>query len=205
MINKLLLATGNSHKVFEIQALFGNSLSVLSLRDLGYSGDIPEDQTTLEGNARQKAEWVFERYRLPCLADDTGLEVAALGGRPGVYSARYAGETDKAFQSGANIAKLLKEMSGITDRTARFRTVLAYADLHGCIRFFEGIVCGKIADSPRGSAGFGYDAVFIPEGFTQSFAEMTPEEKNEISHRGRAIKAFAEWLQLFSQAGNRNI
>ncbi|MDD4032770.1 MAG: RdgB/HAM1 family non-canonical purine NTP pyrophosphatase [Bacteroidales bacterium] len=205
MINKLLLATGNSHKVFEIQAIFGNSLSVLSLKDLGYSGDIPEDQTTLEGNAREKAEWVFERYRLPCLADDTGLEVTALGGRPGVYSARYAGETDKAFQSEANIAKLLKEMSGITDRTARFRTVLAYVDPQGFIRFFEGIVCGEIADSPRGSAGFGYDAVFIPEGFTQSFAEMTPEGKNEISHRGKAIKAFAEWLQLFSQAGNRDI
>lgn len=201
----LLLATGNSHKVFEIQALFGNSLSVLSLKDLGYSGDIPEDQTTLEGNAREKAEWVFERYQLPCLADDTGLEVTALGGRPGVYSARYAGETDKAFQSEANIAKLLKEMSGITDRTARFRTVLAYVDSQGYIRFFEGIVCGKIADSPRGSAGFGYDAVFIPEGYTQSFAEMTPEGKNEISHRGKAIKAFAEWLQLFSQAGNRDI
>jgi len=205
MINKLLLATGNSHKVFEIQALFGDSLSVISLRDLGYSGDIPENQPTLEGNAREKAEWVFQRYGLPCLADDTGLEVAALGGRPGVYSARYAGETDKAFQSGANIAKLLKEMSGITDRTARFRTVLAYADPQGVIRFFEGTVCGKIAETSGGSAGFGYDPVFIPEGFTQSFAEMTPEEKNEISHRGRAIQAFAEWLQLFSQAGNRNI
>ncbi len=205
MINSLILATGNPHKLAEIQSLFGDSLSVFSLKDLDCHEALPEEHDTLEGNALQKALWVFQRFQKPCLADDTGLEVFALEGRPGVFSARYAGEENPAKQSEANVGKLLRDMKDIRNRQARFRTVLAYVDAAGETFLFEGIVEGEIAEAPRGEKGFGYDPVFIPRGFQQTFAEMPFEMKNSLSHRGQAIAAFVKGLQFLSEPGHRDI
>ncbi len=187
---KLVFATNNPHKLKEIQPLLGNQITLLSLNDIGHKNDLPEEQETLEGNAFQKAKYVYDHYGLNCFADDTGLEVEAINGLPGVYSARYSGE---AKNPQANIDKLLKELNGKTNRKARFRTVISLI-IDDSDRRFEGIVNGKIIEQMRGSEGFGYDPVFKPEGYDMTFAEMPLEVKNTISHRSRAIRKLADYL-----------
>jgi XTP/dITP diphosphohydrolase len=187
---KLVFATNNPHKLKEIQPLLGDQITLVSLNDIGHTTDLPEEQETLEGNAYQKAKYVYDHYELNCFADDTGLEVEAINGLPGVYSARYAGENKNPQ---ANIDKLLKELNGIENRKARFRTVISLI-VDSRERRFEGIVNGKIIEKMRGSEGFGYDPVFQPEGYDITFAEMPLDEKNTISHRSRAINKLADYL-----------
>lgn len=187
----IVFATNNAHKLSEIRQILGGDMEVKSLAEIGCTEDIPETATTLEGNAEIKARYVAETYGADiCFADDTGLEVVALGGEPGVYSARYAGP---GHDSAANMAKLLKKMEGVTDRRARFRTVIALVR-HGELTLVEGEVRGTIAEAPSGTAGFGYDPIFIPEGKSVTFSEMSAEEKNAISHRGRAMARLLEVL-----------
>jgi XTP/dITP diphosphohydrolase len=188
---ELVFATNNKHKLEELQAILGNRFKLLSLKDIGCNEEIPEEQSTLEGNARQKAMYVFEKYNYLCFADDTGLEIEALDGEPGVYSARYAGEDKNA---NANMDKVLANMAKIKNRKARFRTVISLI-IDGEEKQFEGIVDGKILTEKRGESGFGYDPIFQPDGFEQTFAEMKPEDKNKISHRGRAVTQLAEYLK----------
>jgi len=189
-LKELVFASGNRHKTDEIQAMLGNNIRLLSLQDLGFAGDIAENGATLQANAAIKARFVKEKFGKDCFADDTGLEVFALGMRPGVRSARYAGNPG---DSASNIKKLLSELEGISDRRARFRTVFCLiAD--GEEHYFEGIVEGKIAIEARGEEGFGYDPVFIPEGDSRSFAEMNKEEKNRLSHRGKALRQLVGFL-----------
>lgn len=187
---KLYFATNNIHKLKEVQEVVGDSFQIESMRSLGINEDIPEDQQTLEGNALQKARFLYDRTGESCFADDTGLEVDALNGAPGVYSARYAGEAKNSLD---NMTLLLKNMSGIQHRKARFRTVIALI-LNGKEYLFEGIVNGTIAEEPRGKAGFGYDPLFVPDGYSTTFAEMDSEAKNAISHRGRAVEKLAAFL-----------
>lgn len=187
---KLIFATNNAHKLAEVQAVLGDGYTLATPRDCGVEEEIPETQPTLEGNALQKARYLHERTGLDCFADDTGLEVAALGGAPGVRSARYA--TD-GHDFAANNRLLLKNLEGTTDRRARFRTVIALI-LNGEEHFFEGIVEGRIIDAERGAEGFGYDPLFIPDGGDKTFAEMSAEEKNAVSHRGRAVRRLAAYL-----------
>ena len=188
---KLVLATGNEGKRREIEHLLSHlDLQIFSIKDFDGLPSIEEDRPTLEGNAEKKARVIYDAVGLPTLADDTGLEVAALGGRPGVYSARYAGEDGNAV---ANRALLLKELSGQSQRIAQFRTVLCLI-VAGEMHVFEGVCKGAIAESQRGEGGFGYDSIFIPEGYTSTFAEMTIDEKNKISHRGRALQQFVQFL-----------
>ena len=187
---RICFASHNRNKVEELRSLIGNSIELVNLDDLGIIEDIPETGTTLEENARLKAEYVYSRHKIPCFADDTGLEVESLDGRPGVYSARYAGEPSN---SDNNIAKLLREMSNIEERSAQFRTVIAYIDKEGQ-RLFEGVVKGEITKQKSGRKGFGYDPVFIPNGFDCTFAEMTMEVKNSISHRGQAVRRLVDFL-----------
>ncbi len=187
---KLYFATNNIHKLKEVQEVVGDSFQIESMRSLGINEDIPEDQQTLEGNALQKARFLYDRTGESCFADDTGLEVDALNGAPGVYSARYAGEAKNSLD---NMALLLKNMSGIQNRKARFRTVIALI-LDGKEYLFEGVVKGTIAEEPRGTAGFGYDPLFVPDGYSTTFAEMDSEAKNAISHRGRAVEKLAAFL-----------
>ena len=187
---KLYFATNNIHKLKEVQEVVGDSFQIESMRSLGINEDIPEDQQTLEGNALQKARFLYDRTGESCFADDTGLEVDALNGAPGVYSARYAGDAKNSFD---NMALLLKNMSGKQNRKARFRTVIALI-LDGKEYLFEGVVNGTIAEEPRGTAGFGYDPLFVPDGYSTTFAEMDSEAKNAISHRGRAVEKLAAFL-----------
>lgn len=187
---KILFATNNAHKLSEVQAVLGEGYTLVTPRQCGITEEIPEEQETLEGNASQKARYVHDRTGLDCFADDTGLEVAALGGAPGVHSARYA--TD-GHDFAANNRLLLKNLEGVTDRRARFRTVISLI-LHGEEHRFEGVVEGRIIDHEAGHEGFGYDPLFIPDGCERTFAEMSPEEKNAISHRGRAVRKLAEYL-----------
>jgi XTP/dITP diphosphohydrolase len=188
---KLVFATNNVNKLREVQAMLGNAFQLLSLQDIGFIAEIPEDYETLEENAMQKAHYVFSRTGYSCFADDTGLEVEALNGEPGVYSARYAGEEKK---SADNIKKLLMKLDGKENRNARFRTVIALI-LSGKEYLFEGTVNGKIIDSPNGSDGFGYDPVFVPDGYNQTFAQKPLELKNSISHRGMAISKLVDFLK----------
>lgn len=196
---KIVFATNNQHKLQEIREILGDQFEILSLADIGCHEDIPETGITLEANAHQKAEYVFDHYHIDCFADDTGLEVDALGGAPGVHSARYAEGTD--HNSEANMAKLLRELGDNDNRKARFRTVISLIQMEGgnpvCSREyqFEGVVEGRIDREKHGSEGFGYDPVFIPEGYDKSFAELGEEIKNQISHRARAVKKLAEWLK----------
>ena len=187
---KILFATNNAHKLSEVSEVLGDGVRLLTPRDCGVTEEIPETQPTLEGNALQKARYLHERTGLDCFADDTGLEVAALGGAPGVRSARYA--TD-GHDFAANNRLLLKNLEGTTDRRARFRTVIALI-LNGKEHLFEGIVEGRIIDAERGAEGFGYDPLFIPDGGDKTFAEMSAEEKNAVSHRGRAVRRLAAYL-----------
>lgn len=192
---KLLVATHNPHKLDEILAIFARpGLVLLSMRDLPDLPEVVEDGETLEANACKKAITLARATGLWALADDTGLEVSALGGEPGVYSARYAGEN---VSYAANNAKLLHKLAGQADRRACFRSVIALADPGGNCRTVEGRCEGRIAEATRGANGFGYDPVFVPDGFTRTFAELEPEEKNRVSHRGNALRAAAaEWREL---------
>ena len=189
---EIVFATNNAHKLSEIRAILGEDFRILSLADIGCHDDIPETADTLEGNALITARWVKERYGFDCFADDTGLEVAALGGRPGVHTARYA--FPDRHDPVANTRKLLAELDGQADRSARFRTVIAL--VQGTDEtLFEGIVDGRIAPEERGTEGFGYDPVFEPEGLGLTFAELGVETKNSMSHRARAVKRLAEYLR----------
>ena len=190
-MRKLIFATNNAHKLGEVQALLGDAFTLVTLRECGITEDIPETADTLEGNALQKARYVYEKTGLDCFADDTGLEVDALGGAPGVHSARYA--TD-GHDFAANNRLLLKNLEGITDRTARFRTVIALI-LDGVEYTFEGRVEGTIATAESGSEGFGYDPLFVPSGEIITFAQMSAEAKNAISHRGRAVAKLVNFLK----------
>lgn len=187
---KLVFATNNAHKLEEIREMLGSRHEIVSLKDIQCHEDIPEEQDTLEGNALQKARYIHDKYGLDCFADDTGLEIEALGNAPGVYSARYAGT---AHDSEANMRKVLREMGGTTNRSARFRTVIALI-LDNKEYLFEGIVNGEILTEKHGQEGFGYDPIFRPDGFTESFAEMPLHAKNEISHRGRAVQRLCQFL-----------
>lgn len=190
-MRKLVFATNNAHKLEEIRAILGDKVEVLSLKDIQCDVDIPETADTLEGNAVLKAEYIYRHYGLDCFADDTGLEVEALNGAPGVYSARYAG--GEGHDSEANMRKLLAKMEGKTNRKAQFRTAICLIE-GGVEHLFEGVVKGEIIEEKRGASGFGYDPVFMPEGYTETFAEMGSEEKNRISHRARAVQALCAYL-----------
>lgn len=192
-MRKIVFASNNSHKLAELRDILGHRYEVLSLAEIGCHDDIPETADSFEGNALLKARWVRDRYGYDCFADDSGLEVDALGGAPGIYSARYSGATTDV--AAANNAKLLRELSGVTDRRARFRTAIALllGDAAEPV-FFNGTVEGRIIDTPRGTAGFGYDPLFVPDGWQKTFAEASPDEKNAISHRGRAVAALANYL-----------
>ena len=190
---RLCFASNNAHKLDEIRPLLPADVQLLSLADIGCHEELPETQPTLAGNALQKAQYVFDKYGVGCFADDTGLEVAALGGAPGVYSARYAGPQRRAED---NVAKLLRELTGAADRTAQFQTVVALVGLGSAEQLFTGVVQGHIAPEPRGGGGFGYDPVFVPEeGDGRSFAELSLAEKNGISHRARAVAGLVRFLQ----------
>ena len=189
-MKRIVFATNNAHKLSEVKAVLGDGYELVTLREVGITEDIPETGATLDENASIKARYVFERTGLDCFADDTGLEVEALGGAPGVHSARYA--TD-GHDFAANNAKLLRELEGKDNRRARFRTVISLIR-NGVEEQVEGIVKGHIATTMTGSEGFGYDPLFIPEGYDISFAEMSAEEKNAISHRGRAVEALVKIL-----------
>lgn len=191
MIKQIIFATNNAHKLAEVQAVLGDSFRLVTLAECGIAEEIPEDAPTLEGNALQKARYVHERTGADCFADDTGLEVDALDGAPGVHSARYA--TD-GHDFAANNRLLLRNLAGAADRSAHFRTVIALI-LDGREYLFEGRVEGRITESEAGCGGFGYDPLFVPDGFDKSFAEMNAEEKNAISHRGRAVRRLVEFLQ----------
>lgn len=189
MIKKLVFATNNKHKLNEVQRVVGDTFEILSLEQIGCHEDIEEPGATLEENAFIKARYVKDKYGYDCFGDDTGLEVEALNGAPGVHSARYAGNHD----SEANINKLLKELEPTDNKNARFRTVIALI-LDGKEFQFDGIIEGKIIDKKRGTTGFGYDPIFIPNGYEETFAELGDEVKSEISHRGRATKKLCEFL-----------
>ena len=188
--NKIVVATNNAHKLKEIAAILGQEIELLSLKDIQCFADIPETADTLEGNARQKAMYIYENYGMDCFADDTGLEVEALGGAPGVFSARYAGD---GHDSEANMQKLLKELAGKENRKAQFRTVICLIR-NGKEHLFEGIVKGEIIQEKRGGAGFGYDPIFVPEGYDLTFAELGDDVKNTISHRARAVEKLCQFL-----------
>ena len=191
MKKNLVFATNNAHKLEEIRAILGDKINILSLNDIDCHADIPETADTLEGNARLKAEYIYQHYGMDCFADDTGLEVEALNGTPGIYSARYAGGA--GHDSEANMHKLLSELEGKTNRKAQFRTAICLIE-GGEEHLFEGIMRGTILQERRGTAGFGYDPIFQPEGYTETFAEMGNEEKNKISHRARAVQKLVEYL-----------
>lgn len=189
-MKKIVFTTHNNHKLDEVQKILKNKIEIIGLNSIGCSEDIPETAATMQENALLKAKYVFDKYGFACFADDTGLEVEVLNGAPGVYSARYAGEP---ANSENNVQKLLKEMNGNTNRKAQFRTVIALVE-HDEEHYFEGIIKGEIAYTPKGKNGFGYDPVFIPEGYDVSFAQMDASIKNEISHRAIAINKLVEYL-----------
>ena len=187
---KIIFATNNAHKLSEVQAVLGEGFELVTPRMCGVEEEIPETAETLEGNASQKSHYLYDRTGLDCFADDTGLEVEALGGEPGVHSARYA--TD-GHDFAANNRLLLKNLEGKENRRARFRTVISLIE-GGEEHLFEGIVEGRIIDHESGEEGFGYDPLFVPDGFDRTFAEMTAEEKNAVSHRGRAVRTLVAYL-----------
>ncbi|PIQ20792.1 MAG: non-canonical purine NTP pyrophosphatase [Cytophagales bacterium CG18_big_fil_WC_8_21_14_2_50_42_9] len=188
---KLCFASNNEHKLTEIRQMVGDQYQIVSLQEIGCTEELPEEQTTLEGNSRQKAEYVWQHFGVNCFADDTGLEVFALNGEPGVYSARYAGPQRSNLD---NMALLLQNLAGKPNRNAQFRTSITLI-LNGQEEQFDGIVTGKITEAPAGDKGFGYDPIFIPDGSDRTFAQMPAEEKNKISHRGRAVQQLAHFLK----------
>ena len=190
----ICFATNNAHKVREINQLLGDSFQVLSLADIGCTEELPENQDTLAGNSQEKATYVYQHYHIHCFADDTGLEADALPGEPGVYSARYAGAQRSSED---NMQLLLSKLANTTNRAAQFRTVITLW-LDDRMHQFEGIARGTIAHKPSGSQGFGYDPIFVPEGYSRSFADMTVDEKNQVSHRGRAVRQLVQFLEAYS-------
>lgn len=190
-MEKIVFATNNSHKIGELRAMLGADYQVLSLADIDCHDDIPEDADTFEGNALAKARWVAAKYGIRCAADDSGLEVDALGGAPGVFSARFSGVHG---DSAANNALLLQKMQGVANRSARFRCVIALVESDGSEHTFSGSVEGTIEHALSGTQGFGYDPLFRPAGWSKTFAEASAEEKNAISHRGRAVEALCRYL-----------
>ena len=186
----LIFATSNQNKVLEIQKILPKKFNIKSLKDLNYFEDVPENENTIEGNAIFKAKYIYEKFNINVFADDTGLEVEALNGEPGVHSARYAGKTSNSEK---NIKKLLKNLKNIKNRNARFKTVIALI-IDNKLHIFSGIVEGYILDSPKGNNGFGYDPIFCPNGFDKSFAELTLKEKNLISHRSLAMKKLIDFI-----------
>ena len=199
---EIIFATGNAHKAIEAQKALGDTFTLIMPKELGLTEEIPENGDTLQANAIEKAEYLWKKFGKSCFADDTGLEVDALGGAPGVYSARYAGP-EKGSE--ANMTKLLAELeaaeaaNGEISRAARFRTVVALI-LDGELHLFNGVLEGKIARERSGNEGFGYDPIFIPDNYTKTLAEISLEEKNAISHRGKAMRALAEFLQCLPKA-----
>lgn len=191
MRKSFVFATNNSHKLEEVRAILGKKMELFGLKEIGCHDDISETADSLQGNALLKARYVFEKYHKDCFADDTGLEVEALNGAPGIYSARYAG--GNGHDSEANMKKLLHELEGVENRKAQFRTVFAVI-IDGKEHIFEGVVKGEIVRTRKGTAGFGYDPIFVPEGYTQTFAEMGNELKNKISHRAIATKKLCNFL-----------
>ena len=188
---KLVMATANAGKIREIKAQLGKQYEFLSLPDIGCLEDIPEEQDSLQGNALQKAQYVWDHYGYPCFSEDTGLEVAALNGAPGVYTARYAGPQKNPDD---NMDLLLKELAQAQDRSAQFRTVICLYLGPDDIHYFEGIAPGQIAPQRLGEKGFGYDPIFVPQGHQRSFAQMTLAEKQELSHRGQAVRQLSQFL-----------
>jgi len=186
----LIFATSNQNKVLEIQKILPKKFNIKSLKDLNYFEDVPENETTIEGNAIFKAKYIYEKFNINVFADDTGLEVEALNGEPGVHSERYAGTTRSSEK---NIKKLLKNLKNIKNRNARFKTVIALI-IDNKLHIFSGIIEGYILDSPKGNNGFGYDPIFCPNGFDKSFAELTLKEKNLISHRSLAMKKLIDFI-----------
>lgn len=192
----IVFATANQNKVLEVLALLDDGINIVSLKDIGCEEDIPETRPTIEGNALQKAQYVIENYQVNCFAEDTGLEIEALNGEPGIFSARYAGEQR---DSEDNMALVLKKLKGQNNRKAQFKTVIALI-IDGKETLFEGIAKGHIAEAKSGGKGFGYDPIFIPEGYDISFAEMAADEKNKISHRGKAVRLLFNHLnELINQ------
>lgn len=187
----ICFATNNRHKIKEIASLLGSDFSLLSLADIGCNEELKEEQETLQGNAEQKASYVFEEYQVNCFADDTGLEVKTLDGAPGVYSARYAG-LQRSDED--NMSLLLKNLENAHDRSAQFRTVICLI-INGEKHFFEGVAEGRIHTEKLGAEGFGYDPLFIPDGYDRSFAQMSLEEKNSLSHRGKAVRKLVDFLK----------
>ena len=188
---RLLFASQNQHKLEEIKALLPSGVELLSLADMQFEGDIPETSPTLAGNALQKAAYIYAKFKMPCFADDTGLEIDALQGRPGVYSARYAGLNKSADD---NMEKVLNQLQGETQRKAAFKTVIALTGMEE-LMFFEGVVHGTITTEKRGTNGFGYDPIFMPDGYAVTFAQMNRDEKNKLSHRANAVLKFSKWLK----------
>ena len=192
MKRKLVFATNNAHKLEEVAAILGDQVELLSLNDIACQTDIPETAETLEGNALLKSSYIYKNYHLDCFADDTGLEVEALNGAPGVYSARYAG--GEGHDAQANMLKLLHELDGMENRKAQFRTAISLI-LDGKEYLFEGVIKGEIIKEKRCDSGFGYDPVFMPEGYDRTFAELGNDIKNQISHRALAVQKLCEFLQ----------
>jgi XTP/dITP diphosphohydrolase len=192
---KLCFATNNAHKIEEIQALLGEKFDIQTLHEIGCEEDLAETQTTLEGNSLQKAQYIWQKYAINCFADDSGLEVDVLGGEPGVYSARYAGEQRNHAD---NMAKLLENLAIFENKKAQFRAVITLI-LNGEIHQFEGKIRGKIINEKLGSKGFGYDPIFVPDGYNRTFAEMDIAEKNPISHRGLAVQKLVDFLAKKNQ------
>lgn len=192
MKRKLVFATNNAHKLEEVAAILGDQVELLSLNDIGCQADIPETAETLEGNALLKSSYIYKNYHLDCFADDTGLEVETLNGAPGVYSARYAG--GEGHDAQANMLKLLHELDGKENRKAQFCTAISLI-LDGKEYLFEGVIKGEIIKEKRGDSGFGYDPVFMPEGYDRTFAELGNDIKNQISHRALAVQKLCEFLQ----------
>ena len=190
-MKRLVFATGNSHKLQEVQGLFKEGFALSCLKDVNITEEIPETADNLVDNALQKAWYVYNKCGIPCFADDTGLEVDALGGAPGVYSARYAGEQK---DSKLNMLLLLENMNGKTNRNARFRTIIAYIDENEEEHIFEGEIRGTIIENMAGTNGFGYDPIFVPEGYDKTFAQLSSEIKNTISHRARAMEKFLSYI-----------
>ncbi len=189
----LVFATNNQHKIKEIKNLIGEEFNIKSLGDIGFFDEIPETKMTIEGNASQKSFFIYDKYKINCFADDTGLEIKSLNGRPGVFSARYASDE---CDFNKNMNRVLDELKGKDDRSARFRTIISLI-INGEEKTFEGIVNGKIIKRKKGKDGFGYDPIFLPDAYDLTFAEMSLAEKNIISHRARATKRLVEYLNSF--------
>lgn len=188
-MKKICFATNNAHKLAEVQSILGDRFEVQSLKDIGFEGELPETHETLEENSLEKAEFLFSQFKVPVFSDDSGLEVTALGGKPGVHTAHYAGDRN----ADKNMDKVLSELEGTNDRSGQFRAVVTYIDASG-VQQFEGIIKGQVALEKVGKDGFGYDPIFIPEGYDQTFAELSAEVKNTMSHRKRSVEKLAQFL-----------